>query len=396
MPHNHDARLGFFLAADTSRYSHNHDPRQVELQRALVMALDSAAEAAGLDRTRWTTQPSGDGVLTLLPVDVNGPAVVDDFVRELDNWLERYHNRHSGDRMRLRVAMHIGSFIHADNGFAGSAPVVVSRLLDAPDARSALSDNPDANLALIVSGRVYEDFVSRRNTSLRPDDFTQVHVRMPEKDFSATAWIRVPRAAAPAAGLVMALHSEDDDEDDLRRAVAAAVAPVDVQLRTTCRCLVMFVPRDVQQSLALGLWIERLERGLRRRVRAGVTTGDVAGACDLAVSRYAVGLLNRSDSHLAVTVAESVYRSVVCAGGRKVSPTSYRPSEGEPGAWVRVVGYSVPPASSDSEPRQADPHRSPIASAPVAGATVTTMFFDRNRIGQVINNNFPSWREDLQ
>jgi hypothetical protein len=100
--------------------------------------------------------------------------------------MERYSAR--GDaRLRLRLAFHYGLLIDAPFGPAGSAPVIVSRLLDAGLLRQALAAAAEANLVLIVSQTLYDSIVMSGFGGLAPSAYHQVRVVAPEKGFDQLA-----------------------------------------------------------------------------------------------------------------------------------------------------------------------------------------------------------------
>jgi hypothetical protein len=53
-------------------------------------------------------------------------------------------------RIRLRMAVHFGAAMSAENGYAGQGVVAVSRLVDSPPVREALRAAPDATLVLAL------------------------------------------------------------------------------------------------------------------------------------------------------------------------------------------------------------------------------------------------------
>jgi hypothetical protein len=178
------------FACDAKSYGSGDDQLQAAMQEGLTNVLDVAALRAGLIRSEWDTNSTGDGELALLPATESEPRVVDDFVRELRAALAR-HNRHlrHETQLRLRVAIHYGVAYPAANGYAGQGIVAVSRLLDCAPLREAL-DRSGANLAVILSSRVYEETVLQGHTSQEPGHFRKVTVR--QKEFSQNAWIWVP------------------------------------------------------------------------------------------------------------------------------------------------------------------------------------------------------------
>jgi hypothetical protein len=175
---------------DAKNYGKKDDQRQHAIQAAIPQLLTRAAARSELDRASWGIQPGGDSELAVLPSTEPEPRVVDDFVRELKAALTRHnHDLSEGARLRLRMAIHHGVAVPADSGFAGQGVVVVSRLADCAPLRNALTRS-GADLAVILSARVFEDVVLQRYTSLSATEFR--HVRVRQKEFGGDAWLLVP------------------------------------------------------------------------------------------------------------------------------------------------------------------------------------------------------------
>lgn len=195
----------FVVGVDVETYSTRNVRRQVRLQEAVDEILANAAEGAGLDRSLWERQPGGDGEFAALPAGVDLLAVVRAFVRNLDQLLCDHNEDHSEEmRVRLRVAMHIGTITPARLGGAGDALITLSRLLDSPPVRRALTRNPAANLALILSSDVYRKVVLSEMGGLRPNQFTEVQVEIPAKRFHETAYVHLPGVTGTITGLAAA------------------------------------------------------------------------------------------------------------------------------------------------------------------------------------------------
>jgi hypothetical protein len=175
------------------RYSQRDNVLQYRAQQAFQRVMRQAADELGLDRVRWVTQQGGDGELAILPPRTRETTVVTQLTPTIDRLL-REHNRGLAQeaRVRLRVAVHEG-LVHLDgaNGYPGEAVVTVCRLVDAPLLKAALRVFPEANVALIVSDRIYRDVV-RNYHALRPERFRRVTASLPDKGFETQAWIFVP------------------------------------------------------------------------------------------------------------------------------------------------------------------------------------------------------------
>jgi hypothetical protein len=192
-----DRRL--LVSADMEGYSKRNNILQHRAQAAFKKVMDDATAELGLQRVNWLIQQGGDGELAILPPGTSERLVVTRLVPVVDRLL-RLHNEGlaSQARVRLRIAIHQG-LVHLDghNGFPSEAVVHVCRLVDAPELKAALRRFPGAGVALIVSDSMYRDVV-RHYPDLRPEQFAQVSADLPNKDFSATAWIYVPGENAAA------------------------------------------------------------------------------------------------------------------------------------------------------------------------------------------------------
>jgi hypothetical protein len=185
------------LAVDTVGYGTGSDRAHVAVQAGLTAVLTEAAARTGLNRSAWQVQPQGDGELAILPHDESEPTVVDDYVRHLVQALTAHNAKAAPVRIRLRMAIHYGTAIRADNGYAGQGVVAVSRLVDSAPVREALGAM-DADLAVILSRQVFEDVVRQGHVSFEEGDFTPVRVRV--KEYTDEAWVIVlgERAHRPA------------------------------------------------------------------------------------------------------------------------------------------------------------------------------------------------------
>ncbi|MGW5050708.1 hypothetical protein [Actinokineospora sp. NPDC004072] len=190
MPPN-GAQRRLCVAVDARRYSQGDDHWHLEVHHGLLGVLDNATAASGLNRADWDRQQAGDSELAVLPADTDEVTVVDRFIREMDAALARHNARRIPDgRLRLRLAIHFGRVVPGPNGYAGPAPIEVSRLLDSADLRSVLEDHPAANLAVALSDEVYGNIIASNHTTWRPEEF--VSTRVSVKEFTATAWLLLP------------------------------------------------------------------------------------------------------------------------------------------------------------------------------------------------------------
>lgn len=194
-----DRRL--LVAVDATGYGGGTDKEHFDMQSGLTAVLDAAATRAKLRRDLWIKQQSGDGELAILPRDEPEPVIVDQYVRYLDEALTAHNVNPAAKRIRLRMAIHFGTAMLADNGYAGQGVVAVSRLVESPPIKDALAAAPQACLAVILSRQIFDDVVRQGHISVPATDFAKVSVQV--KEFQDEAWVKVvgvPHHAAPPAG----------------------------------------------------------------------------------------------------------------------------------------------------------------------------------------------------
>lgn len=180
-------------ACDVEGYSRLASDEQRDLQNRLAEVQELAARNAGLVRERALIQPAGDGELTRWPPGTDVLRLTVDYLRELHTELVRVNRTLANDnQIRLRVALVDGMSEIASYGWAGEAPVVASRLVNADQTRKALILASCCPLVVILDDRIYQDVVRQQFRGLRPDDYVHVVVRHDSKDFERDAWIAVP------------------------------------------------------------------------------------------------------------------------------------------------------------------------------------------------------------
>ncbi|MFC4328862.1 hypothetical protein ACFPC0_13720 [Streptomyces andamanensis] len=189
------------LAADMEQYSRLDTRTQAVVQSDLVRLLDEAAALVGLDRAAWERQPQGDQELAVLPAATPEVTVLGPFVHQLAARLGVLNARTAGPRVRLRLAVDRGVVADAALGHAGPAPVAVARYVNAPQLKAVLSAIRPADLAVIVSDRLYQDVVRSGHPDLDPAQYVRAHVRV--KEFGGYGWIRVPGHASDEVSSVV-------------------------------------------------------------------------------------------------------------------------------------------------------------------------------------------------
>ncbi|RGD62153.1 hypothetical protein DR950_34315 [Kitasatospora xanthocidica] len=166
----------------------------------------------------------------------------------------------------------------------------------------------------------------------------------------------IDQAFTEAAVPVGAVHREDRG-DGILAALGPGIAPA--------RILGVWVTEVHEQLRQLNAELAT-RLGLRIALHVGPVMHDAQGisghavdlACRLADAEAARRLLDRDRADLVVVVSDSLYREVVCHGGRFVDPEDYAPArlrlkDGATPAWVRLPGRPRPaPLPDDGGPEE--------------------------------------------
>jgi len=190
---SHDVKrleFRFLVATDVEGFSRRSAAEQAQAQDDLERAVARAALEAGLDRQRWYRQPRGDGELAVLPEGTDGLSLVSDYPRRLAATIAAVNR--DGDRrprLRVRIAIHHGAVAPGRFGYGpvGTAPIVISRLVDAEIVRQQLRQHGNLDIALIVSATVYDEVIQSRLHGLHPEAFHRTIVRV--KGISAVGYV---------------------------------------------------------------------------------------------------------------------------------------------------------------------------------------------------------------
>lgn len=206
------------VAYDIAGYSSRELRAQFDAQTRLSEILGAACAAAGLGEGGYEIQQQGDGGLALLPTggEIDEPRSIGAFLRSVAESLEDVNRfRSEPNRVRLRIALHVGVVFTADHGFVGDAVVAAFRMCDAGPVRKALTDTPAADFVLVASDPLYQDVLRHGLYGVPGNAFVKHALNV--KAFSADGWIHLPAATPDAAATV--------PEAAVPEAAGAAAAP---------------------------------------------------------------------------------------------------------------------------------------------------------------------------
>jgi hypothetical protein len=173
---------------DVAGYGTRTVPEQDDVQQRLRRLVVAALAACGLALDAWGVdhQWSGDGINAILPADIDPTVVLTVLIRSLAAALRLDNARHS-DRVRLRMAVGVGLAERSAAGFGGPVIMEINRLVDSTALRSALDEEPAADLVVAVSEQAYALIIAPGYPGIPGGQFTRVDVR--SKEFSGGAWI---------------------------------------------------------------------------------------------------------------------------------------------------------------------------------------------------------------
>lgn len=184
------------LAVDLRKYSQHSYPEQADAQHRMVQVLAHALSRARVPRVMIQRQPQGDGQLIVMPSGTDDVRSVPALILGLRDGLFRT-NCVPGQfgRLRMRAALCQGSVSRAPNGYVGDCVVLASRLVDSEQVRAALEDKAESDLALAVPPDLYQDVIMQAAYGLPPGEFEMTELTKKDKEFTATAWLYVPKSA---------------------------------------------------------------------------------------------------------------------------------------------------------------------------------------------------------
>ena len=183
------------------------DDARMRVRKGLYDALRAAFTAEGIAWEECYAEDRGDGVLIIVPPQVDTALLLTSVPYRLRGEVRR-HNAYSSEavRIQLRVAVNTGE-VHADEqGLVGTALNHAFRILDADPFKEALRAS-GADVALIVSSRVYDDVVRQGRGLLDPNDYRRIDIAV--KELKGSAWVTLPGRGAPELGAGRKERPED-------------------------------------------------------------------------------------------------------------------------------------------------------------------------------------------
>ena len=182
------------IAADIADFSRpdRDDEIQLHLRTSLYGILGAAfrdIEIAWEGPQDLHREDRGDGVTVVFMPHISTGLLVSQLPDPLLARL-RHHNKVSSPaaQIQLRLALHAGLVTRDANGFAGQAAIHLFRILEAPPVKRELAVS-GADLALIASDYVYDNFIRNAHSPVNPDAYTQVKVSV--KNTRTRAWYRL-------------------------------------------------------------------------------------------------------------------------------------------------------------------------------------------------------------
>jgi vWA-MoxR associated protein C-terminal domain/vWA-MoxR associated protein middle region 0/Effector-associated domain 2 len=189
------------------------------VREGLLNVLNGAFAEAGIDLSACVMEDRGDGKMILIPAEVDKHRLADQLPSRLLAGLRRHNTVHSAEAVvRLRVVLHAGDVYQDGHGAVSHAVNLACRLLDAPQAKSALRSSTSV-LALIASDGFYHDVIAQ-DPAADPSAYRRIVVSV--KETSTVAWLRLPDFPAFAEG-------EQEEEAPQQRTRGGAVAAIEIR-----------------------------------------------------------------------------------------------------------------------------------------------------------------------
>ncbi|MFE9449551.1 hypothetical protein [Streptomyces sp. NPDC006739] len=170
------------------------DDEQAYILHTMEPVRERSALHAGLDYPGALHRSTGDGQQSVWPRDTPPRAMLSTYPSTLHEELLAVNGTRTAEaRIQLRLAVVDGYSEAVGNARAGTAPVLLARLVDSEACRRALTVLPEACVSLITDEDTYRRIVARRLAG-DPGRFIEVVVDAPAKAFRAGAWLTVPGA----------------------------------------------------------------------------------------------------------------------------------------------------------------------------------------------------------
>jgi hypothetical protein len=181
------------MAVDVEQYGKRSVTETAAARRRLSALLADLCESPEFYDLLPCQQTVGDGEIVVLPVGIDEPRTVTLLVNWLVHALRRANGAWAGPPVRLRVAVHEGITTLIGGVFDGPAVKQASRLLGARPLSTALASKPKADLAVLISDRIYAD-LGDFGRYLPSEEVTSVEIRDPSARSHEVGWLLVPSA----------------------------------------------------------------------------------------------------------------------------------------------------------------------------------------------------------
>ncbi|WP_233611929.1 hypothetical protein [Amycolatopsis sp. WAC 01376] len=177
-------------------------PDQRAVRDGLYGVMEAAFAATGTAWKDCYREDRGDGLLVLVPRDVDKAAFIEAALPVLVTRLRVHNHTHpEAQRIRLRIALHAGEVGYDEHGVSSSSVTLTFRLCEAPPLKAALAASPGV-LVAIASHWLFDDVV-RHAPGAAPATWCPVWVEV--KETATTGWVTRPDhpyQAAPDTGSI--------------------------------------------------------------------------------------------------------------------------------------------------------------------------------------------------
>jgi hypothetical protein len=288
VPWNSAAQHKTIMAVDIAGYNgaQRTTAHQLAVHAGFWGLLRTSFAEVGIPWDVCFMENTGDGAMIQLPAEVAKADLAAQLPDRLLAELRRHNAVHAKEAgVQLRVALHAGEVHQASHGTVSQATSFAFRILDAPEAKSALKQS-GAVLALIVSNTFYHDVVVH-DPAADPLSYQRIPVKV--KETTTEAWLRL--LGASAAWTTMSVSATapavGTSFDPFTALIEALIAVPCVRSMETRRLLLELFPRreialavphlaeDRMHVIALARTCQRYEGGLRDLL-AAVRTLDPA------------------------------------------------------------------------------------------------------------------------
>ncbi|MBU1967551.1 hypothetical protein KKH50_04680 [Patescibacteria group bacterium] len=188
---------GTIFMADINKFGRDElaDVDRVILRDKLQSMIKNAISPLKIDLQKCDIQDTGDGILMVLPSEINKTKIITVMIPDLKNALIEYNRKSSNlYKLKVRCVVHFGEIrrdkppLTGEGLSGGSEIIITARLLDSELLRNSIRNSPkNQPLCLLVSDEFYKKIIKQELPTFL-QRFTLCKVNTKDRELEAWAF----------------------------------------------------------------------------------------------------------------------------------------------------------------------------------------------------------------